>query len=630
MSYLIVDNNLADLESVYQARINLGLGNMSSMSSNDVLIKGGSISTSNFQFRPLSNLNVRESNYYMTSVDKIGTVQWHALPSFSWLMSNQNEVAISGFSNDAGYFTEDSLSKVALSGDFGDLSNVPQSLSDIYRDDILSKFMMIESNLSDIENVVLARENLGVGSLASQNSEQVKISNLRVETSLRLPENTGGGILYVDSLSNIRTIESFDLATNDIPGLVYTCNINVSNSNSVPTSALLSKVYSNILQDVNYLNLQTVDHVIDLVSGSSDHLCRSNNLSEYSNDHDRAAVKSNLRLGTICDQDSDNIVIHNLHVNSLQLQSSEPGKILSFDEQNNSMMTNLSDLAPASDSNPGTVFTLQDYINYQPDDNAGLTVLTAIGFSNYISMFNSQLSTIQSSSVFDTQSSDEYVKRSANFGDLIDKSQAKSNLGLSKVASTGKYGDLIDKPYALSKFENDVGFLVVNSNLADLPDKIQARLNLGLGSMATQDVRDVRIKGGYVRFKKLEIKREFFYKDDENSPNGKILVCADANGKMEWRNIPNASFSTYGLVKISDHVKINDTRTDVVPTCKTFSIIENNITNKLDLAFQRYIGSETFFSKSHSIIQDKNEEIANLKVRITELEGRIFELENQN
>lgn len=615
MSYLIVDNNLADLESVYEARVNLGLGNMSTMSSNDVLITGGHISASHFRISPHSNLNISKSNYFLMSSDLQGTVQWRAISTFDWLESDQGSVTVSGFCNDALYISSDALSKAALTGNFLDLCNVPQSLNEIYRDDVLHKFMVIESNLSDIEDIPLARNNIGLGTLAIQNSDLVRVSNLHIQNSWTLPEVVGNGILYVDSFSNVRAMDSFDLATDVVPGLVYTCNINVSTSNSVPTSALLSEMYSNALQNIDSIKLHSVNKAVDLVKETDEFLLKMNALSEYSNDHDRRTVRSNLRLGDLATQSSNFLTIDTLNTNSFYFQSSAnvTNKLLSFDESNCLKFADLIEIAQPSLTSPGPVYTIDDFFDYVPDIHSNFSVLTVGGLSNYLDRFETQLHDLISytPSIVSNQT---FLKAENNLNDLQDVFMAKSNLELSKVATTGKYADLTDKPYAISSFKNDTGFLVASSNLADIPDKLKARMNLGLGSMATQDINSVKIKGGYVKFEKLEITKDLFFRDGQNVPNGKILVCTNTNGKMEWKDLPRATFSSFGTVKVSDHVKINDTRTDVVPNCKTFSAIEENITKKLRGALRAYMTSEEFTKKIYLM----QEEIANSLINMEE------------
>ena len=613
MAYLFVDNNLGDLDDVKEARTNLGLGNMSTMSSNDVLITGGKICVEDFQLNPHQDLST--SNFFLKS-DIRGQAEWHRVEGFDWARSNPSEINLSGFYDDMNYVTSESLAKVSLTGDFNDISNIPQSLADVYQDDVLHKFLVIESNLSDIDDPVAARSNLGLGTLASQDSNDVRVINLIVENSITLP-HVGNGFLQVDSFSNI-TAAPLDIATDTIPGVVLACNVNTSNPDSVPSSELLYNVQSDMKTNIDNFKLRDVNAVVDLL-GDTEFLRRSNLLAEFSNDSDKLSARSNLGLGDICLQSSNDVIVNNLLVGSLEFKQEAHDKILSFDSSNSSTFVDIIDIAPPSTSNPGVVYTIADFDQYTPNELSNVSVLTAHAFKKYDDKINERIIGVKNSipnSITDLNGDDTYLNSINNLSDVQDKQIAKSNLGLAKVASTGKYEDLTDWPIKTSSLIDDMGLLAASNNFSDIPDVVQARQNLGLGSMATQDIRNVRIEGGYVRFKQLEVKRQFLYKDDENIPNGKILVCTNNNGRMEWRDIPKASYSEYGAVKVSDHVKIGDNRTDVVPTCKTFSVIEDNITAKIDRAMQKYLSSAEFLSKVFQINEKTRLQILELNATL--------------
>ena len=640
MAYLIVDNNLGDIADPYEARLNLGLGDLATMNSNEVKITGGSIAASHFSLKP-SDTTLGSTDYFLKNVDEHGKVDWFQIPSLGWLKSNQGDIPISGFSNDARYISKDELAPVALSGDFNDLSNIPELLSGVYSNDVLGQFLYCRSNLSDVEDKALARDNLGLGDLSLQSVNDVVVSNLTVTEQFRFPEEVGRGFVFIDSDSNgekyISTKPTFPIATSNVPGIVYVKDHLDSNNSDefVPNMTLFSNVVTDLSGKIDQFKIGYLNDIVDLVEGEQ-FLFKSNLLSEFVSDVERSNARSNLGLGDLSIQDSNHVTCSNLTVQNLQFSGSNlESKILTFDSNNSSVFLGMDHFTATSNA-PGAVYVSHEFDedSLSPDakSRSNVTALSMHAVSNYLSEFNTRIDDIRASiptDILQLRGNDEFMRKQNNLSDLTDINMAKSNLGLAKVATTGAYADLTDKPFAISSFSNDLGFLIGDCNLSDIPDPVAARKNLGLGSMATQDIHNVRIQGGIVRFKKLEIKNEFFYKEDENPPDGKILVCANRNGLMEWKDLPKASFTEYGAVKISDHIKYRDERTDVVPTCKVFSVIEENLRSKLDTALRDYLLSPEFSDRISTLRADQAQMLGDLKAQVSNYEVNELSLSNQ-
>lgn len=583
--YLFADNYLADIDNVASARINLGLGNMSTMNSNDIQITGGNIIIDSFRLNSTTPLS--SSNFFLKNSSAGGSVEWFEIPAIDWLKSDQGIILLSEFSNDAQFVTSNELARVAFSGDWNDVSNTPTNLKDIYYNDILHTFLDKRCNLSDIVDKSSARLNLGLGDLATQSINHVSVSNLTVTNSMTLTSNGSivtEGYLYVDSNSNLTTINNFPEATSTQSGFVFTCNVNINSSNMTPTSSVLYQLNSNILADIDSLKLNEIAQITNLFSNNF--LYKSNFLSEYSNADERLTVRTNLGFGDLATQNSNNVSVSNLTVNNLQFFSGGNPGLLYFDNTGTGILSNLPE---ATNTTLGVVYTINDYSSYISDAKDNQSVLSLTGFSNYFNSLHIQLTNLQTSiptNISQLQGGSDFMLRTNNLSDLTNTIDARSNLQLKTVASTGLYSDLVDRPYDISTFHNNVGFLRGDCNLSELTDIVQARRNLGLGSMATQNSNNVSITGGIVSVADLKISKDFLYQSDTNN-EGKILICGDSVGTMEWKSLPQASYSTYGAVKITPTIELNDQRTDVVPNCEVFSQIEATLVDHMTVAMNR-------------------------------------------
>ena len=87
MAFLIADNNLGDITDPYEARLNLGLGDLATMGSDEVRITGGSFIADSFTLRPSEKLT--NGDFFLRSADDAGTAEWFEIPSLSWVESNQ-------------------------------------------------------------------------------------------------------------------------------------------------------------------------------------------------------------------------------------------------------------------------------------------------------------------------------------------------------------------------------------------------------------------------------------------------------------------------------------------------------------------------------------------------------------
>lgn len=126
-----------------------------------------------------------------------------------------------------------------------------------------------------------------------------------------------------------------------------------------------------------------------------------------------------------------------------------------------------SDYATQTDlQNEGNLRTLgdQNSINtakIYTNDTVGNLVGTAPSTLNTLWKIAAAIGNNATYSTTVSNALDSKLSKSSNLGDLGNVVIAKTNLGLSTVASTGSYTDLTNKPVNVSAFTNDTGFVTV-------------------------------------------------------------------------------------------------------------------------------------------------------------------------
>jgi hypothetical protein len=165
--FLKVDNDLSDLTSSSDARNNLGLGDMSLQSSNNVTITGGTItgitiSTANYA------LIASTANYATSagSADSALTANYSTTSNYSLSSGMADYATESNYSNSSGQASTATTANYAVTANDSLLLN---GFSD-------SAFAKTANNLSDMSSTADARVNLGLGDISLQTSNNVSIS----------------------------------------------------------------------------------------------------------------------------------------------------------------------------------------------------------------------------------------------------------------------------------------------------------------------------------------------------------------------------------------------------------------------------------------------------------------------
>ena len=557
-TFLIANNNLKDLTDISKARNHLGIGTLAIQDSNNVNIQGGTMKLNELF---LNNGNAGKGKI-LVAIDEYGTMDWKEPLIHEWTKEPQSNINISEFINDIGYVSKDELSNVAFSGNYEDLIEKPSNITDFYEN---SAYLRIDNNLSEILNAQEARQNLGLGPLATQHNHFVRVSNLFVMSEFRYypdpsqPNVTGKYLALGEN--NIANWVDLPIATDETYGIIQLKDSFLSTSKEhAPTASALRKAYYDLYYRVADVNEQTfINTLIDYFGL----LTKTNHLNELYDS--RELVRQNLGLGTIATQNVDDVVINNLTVNDTLIYSKSPieGGVLKCNENGNVYWSSFP-IAKAPQYKGQEVDEGIVKISHSYSGNIEDVVPSSYAVSNMYITLSNQIENVRMqipSSLSELNGIENYILVQ-DYLKNINASTARKNLGLHTIAHTGDYNVLVNKPSLLSQFTNDK-FLERDLNLSDLTDPQMARSNLGLGNMSIQNKESVDILGGSARFNNLTITERFTFQDD-GSPDlfGKFLQSKNDLGEIQCSDLPKATEEIYGVVKLTND--INETSTNKV------------------------------------------------------------------
>lgn len=580
-TFLISRNNLSDLTNIEKARNNLGIGTLALQNADDVNITGGSISVHSLSL----NKAGAETNSFVVSLDDEGTLGYYTPVIRDWLDNPQNEVNISEFTNDLNFVQTDELANVAYTGDFNDLLNVPFDLSELFDE---SDFLLKRHNLLDLENIEEAKANLGLGPFASfSTTDTIVLSNLYILNDFHFIPSRTNLDQYLNKYLKTTEYNSDDNSMKtewvDFPiagqngntyGLLQlSSDFRSSDTFTAPTSKALFDAYYDLYARI--ANTTEQQFMNDLINNYG-LLTRQQNLQEFASHIPE--VKSNLLLGSLSEQNSDNVTITNLEITDVLKFSKLPyeGAFLGCrNSQGEAVWQNLPLANPLLDTE-GMVYVTSDITNVQ-NHRKQQTVPNVQAIEELYEGLLVDIETLSNqvpTKVRDLEDWMQFCLIDDAFLN-INADQAKLNLNLSPVAWTASYTSLINTPTNLSYFNNDV-FLERNQNLNDLTNKEQALANLGFGDMCKQNSNNVNITGGRATLSNLTITDNFVFQnipDDEDTEFQTYFLGADnRGGKVTWKKIQIATEELHGVVQLTHDINIQQNLGKIASATAVFKV----------------------------------------------------------
>jgi hypothetical protein len=590
---LIKHTHLGDLEDHVKSRLNLEIGPLQTMNSNDVFFTNGNISV--FDCRLKSAFSTSDKYSFITSSDEKGTFKWNTDDDY-YIWYYANDIYLSGFYHDNYFVDGNLLSNVAFDNMYDSLSNQPTT-SDFIPVECNVLFLDSTCNLGDI-NSTDAFTNLELGNLSYQpvngftDFEFVNITN-HIRYSENAVSNITGynsneinfftsefkllrGSLYTNELIFDNIFYNEDKSVKALYSLINSYKI--QNSLQSVTSAALSNMYVNIRGIINDGDFQTEESKRILLERiqSGYFLVTNSNLLDVS---DITISKINIGVGDLTDQYSnlvqmDNLIVKetftvcNLYNEYIPNDIHFDGVCLIHAGSNSNIILSEQFLSATEQVSGFVRWAHDDTSNYSSNSVKSWSYLKNEEYN-----FKNQLPNIQEATL---TSYDQYInteftfltKTLNEFNGYSGLSNVHSNLELHAICTSKSYTDLQNTPLYISVFKNDRGILEINNNLSDV-NVVQALKTLDILDYGLQDNNNVNIEDGTVILNHLLVKNmlNFPNSNPEISVTGKWLGYAsniDNLNLVTHIDLPVATVNTLGVVKITSNY--NSTGYDTVVT----------------------------------------------------------------
>jgi len=611
---LIKHTHLGDLQDHVKSRLNLEIGPLQTMNSNDVFFTNGNISV--VESRLESNFLTSDRYSFITSSDEKGTFKWNTDDDY-YIWYYANDIYLSGFYHDNYFADGNLLSQVAFDNMYNSLIDQPTT-SDFIPTECNVLFVDRTCNLGDI-NANDAFTNLELGNLSYQpvngftDFEIINVTDHILYSDNAVSDITGYNsneiIFFTSELQQLRgTIYNNELIFDNIfynedksvKALYSLINsYKIQNSVQSVTSAALSNMYVKIRGIINDGDFQTDESKTILLERIQDgyFLVTSSNLLDVS---DITISKTNIGVGDLTNQYSnlvhmDNLIVketftvcnlyteyidmlpYNIHFDGVCLIQAGSNSNISLSEQ----------FLSATEHVSGFVRWAHD--DTVPSNNSSNSVKSWSYLKNEEYNFKNQLPNIQEAILtsydqYNTTGFTFLTKTLDQFNGYSGLSNVHSNLELHAICTSKSYTDLQNTPLFISVFENDKGILEINNNLSDV-NAVQALVNLDILDYGLQDNTNVNMEDGTVILNHLMVKNmlKFPNSNPEISVTGKWLGYASNNLNLNLVthiDLPVATVNTFGVVKITSDY--NSTGYDTVVTKSGIDNLLMELEDRLD------------------------------------------------
>lgn len=460
-------NNLDEIQSKLDSRNSLLIGDFIIQNSHNINITGKELRVGDLKLKK----SLDRTDLFLNSIDAEGNIDFNEFAIPQWAYSNEQvDVFLSRFSNDGfaykkGFNYDVDSNTFIFNENLINLKNRPTFFNVAsnygYKND---DFIENNKNLSTCSSIDV-KSNLDIGNISEFNNDDVIIEKLVLHSNLimsYLKDN-------VETFIRLNNDNNFESKNFTFP-LLFNEELIDSDIN-LTSSRLTSNIFSNLdykVYDTTQSNLKFFeDNFGDITYKLSNDVFLSSDeyLREFeSMENSGEKIVSNLGLGDIIFQDSNDVNIGTVNLNNLFL---EPNKVFYDKLYDRNEKDGIKHLG---------FITTKECVSYEHlSNNKSNYEVGLVALSNAIGQ-----------NLFDF--SDNLEK---NLGKLGSVNEARCNLNLHTVSISGKLIDIDNRPAYLSEMNNNTGYLIKYNNLNDVVDAKVARSNLGIKDMALEDADNI-------------------------------------------------------------------------------------------------------------------------------------------
>ena len=395
----------------------------------------------------------------------------------------------------------------------------------------MSLFLHRKNNLADVENVVEARENLGFGTMAYFDSNDVNIEGGKIEIDSLVINSKNASLNRflvcsdIDGSVDFVDVEFGDWITND-PNEIKLSQFDVSDVLLLNSNTLCNIAFTGNYNDLTTKFTKWSDLVNDL-----DYL-----YTDLRNLSDINSARSNLQLGSLSFNDyDDHIFFKNLTIhNQLKFENYTVTDNPQYLYLDNEGFAHWTSLLKASSSNYGVVKLTDEYLYQYTDSNHVSPSMIAIqDLYNYFSQL------------------------------LNDIGNISGDLNIQQVIA-------------------DNGLFKKINNLSEIVNKEEAQKNLGFDVHMRNLIKNINTNNEF-EIKTLRISSNLIYKNDNNFNLGEARIGAntflaiDSLGKTTPKELPFATNTEAGFVYITNDYTQSFTSEYTVLSVQGLNNFLNNI-----------------------------------------------------